>query len=114
MNIGHAPGLHQLLRVQRGLIVGIAVQHHASAEVANRLYFYQRSGARHHNSRLHAQLASCHCNTLRVIASRSGNHSAIALCLTEPAHLAVGSAQFKGEHGLQILTLQPDRPVKAR
>ena len=72
-----APGDLQRMRV--GLVVGVAVQHHAGAARRDRGDLDLRRGDRHDDGRAAAELLRRQRHALGVVAGRGGDHAALEL-----------------------------------
>ena len=118
MDEGHAAGGLEAAGLLVGLVVGVAVQHHLSAEGRHGPHLHLRGGERHHDHRPAAKLAGGQRNALGVVAGTGGDHPPLQLSRGKMHHAVVGPPQLEGEHRLQILPLeqhgiaQPPREIR--
>src|SRR6056297_2435212 len=108
MDVSHALFCDQFFRVTGSLVKGIAMQNDAGAPRAHRIHLDLGCCAGHDNNGPYAHALRCHGQALGMVASGCRHHPAAALRLAQPVHFVVGPAQLEGEHGLQVLTLEPD------
>ena len=107
MHVGQVVLTRQRLGMLAGHIEDVSVQHHLTAVGAYRVDLDARGGAGHDDDRTQPHTGCGQCQTLGVIAGRSGDHTALAFLFAEAAQFVVGATQLEREYRLQILTLEP-------
>jgi len=100
-------------RVQVGIGVTFAGQHHLGAVRAHCVDLDLRRGHRHHDHRLAAQPLGRERHALRVVAGRGADHAPRELRGAELHHLVVRAAQFETEHRLRVFALQQHLVVQS-
>ena len=93
-------------------IVIVPFQNDRGSQRTHRVDLDRRRGPRHDDNRVQPQLGRSQRNTLRMVASRGGNHSVCALRLIKAGDLVVGPPQFEGKRALQVLALEPNVAVQ--
>jgi hypothetical protein len=101
-------------RVDVGLVVGIAAQHHGRSARLDRRDLDLGRGDRHHDGGAAAEPPGGERHALRVVAGGSGDDAALQRRRGELRHLVVGAAQLEREHRLQVLALEQDARAGAR
>ncbi len=102
---GLAPACERA-RVQVGLVIAVAVQHHRGSARRHRRHLDARRGERHDDSGARVEALRGKGDALRVVAGAGADHAARERLGRKVRHLVVGPAQLEREHRLLVLALE--------
>ena len=100
--------LAQTLGFSGGIVIHTGNQHNFCAVVLGGLNLADGRTSRHTDDGLHTQLGGGEGDTLCVVASGTGDNTALTLLCGQCTQFVVGTAQLKSTRQLQVFTLDID------